>query len=97
MLMCLLALAGTSACPDGKFYCRNRGHVPLVINSSFVDDGICGKQPASCVLSVTLAETMAGYAACCCAFKRMQVVCSCFASFQSHADVRINLGKQEHR
>ena len=42
MLMCWLPNAGTSACPDGKFYCRNRGHVPLMLKSSFVDDGICG-------------------------------------------------------
>lgn len=32
---------GTSACPDGKFYCRNRGHIPLSIFSSRVNDGIC--------------------------------------------------------
>ncbi|KAK9809905.1 hypothetical protein WJX72_001391 [[Myrmecia] bisecta] len=32
---------GTSACPNGKFYCRNRGHTPLVLNASFVDDSFC--------------------------------------------------------
>ncbi|XP_052190739.1 glucosidase 2 subunit beta [Diospyros lotus] len=32
---------GTSACPHGKFYCRNAGHVPLSIFSSRVNDGIC--------------------------------------------------------
>ncbi|XP_019155691.1 PREDICTED: glucosidase 2 subunit beta-like isoform X2 [Ipomoea nil] len=32
---------GTSACPNGKFYCRNAGHMPLLINSSMVNDGIC--------------------------------------------------------
>ncbi|GAV76388.1 PRKCSH-like domain-containing protein/PRKCSH_1 domain-containing protein [Cephalotus follicularis] len=32
---------GTSACPNGKFYCRNAGHTPLVIFSSRVNDGIC--------------------------------------------------------
>ncbi|XAR59914.1 hypothetical protein NMG60_11033090 [Bertholletia excelsa] len=32
---------GTSACPNAKFYCRNAGHVPLIIHSSRVNDGIC--------------------------------------------------------
>ncbi|KAL6341197.1 hypothetical protein AAG906_032313 [Vitis piasezkii] len=32
---------GTSACPGGKFYCRNAGHVPLLLFSSRVNDGIC--------------------------------------------------------
>ncbi|KAL8201654.1 hypothetical protein R6Q57_010801 [Mikania cordata] len=32
---------GTSACPSGKFYCRNAGHTPLSIFSSRVNDGIC--------------------------------------------------------
>ncbi|XP_022995745.1 glucosidase 2 subunit beta [Cucurbita maxima] len=32
---------GTSACPNGKFYCRNAGHVPLLLFSSRVNDGIC--------------------------------------------------------
>ncbi|KAK4374458.1 hypothetical protein RND71_005135 [Anisodus tanguticus] len=32
---------GTSACPSGKFYCKNAGHVPLSIYSSRVNDGIC--------------------------------------------------------
>ncbi|KAL5715654.1 Glucosidase 2 subunit beta [Ranunculus cassubicifolius] len=31
----------TSACPRGKFYCRNAGHSPLVLFSSRVNDGIC--------------------------------------------------------
>ncbi|KAJ7955456.1 Glucosidase 2 subunit beta [Quillaja saponaria] len=29
------------ACPGGKFYCRNAGHVPLFVFSSRVNDGIC--------------------------------------------------------
>ncbi|KAK9700070.1 hypothetical protein RND81_08G215400 [Saponaria officinalis] len=32
---------GTSACPNGRFYCRNAGHLPLVLFSSRVNDGIC--------------------------------------------------------
>ncbi|KAG7538149.1 Glucosidase II beta subunit N-terminal [Arabidopsis suecica] len=32
---------GTSACPTGKFYCRNAGHSPLILFSSRVNDGIC--------------------------------------------------------
>lgn len=40
-------VAGTSACPTGKFYCRNAGHVPLSLFSSRVNDGICGKYPFS--------------------------------------------------
>lgn len=32
---------GTSACPNGKFYCKNKGHAPLVLFSSRVNDGIC--------------------------------------------------------
>ncbi|XP_009587510.1 glucosidase 2 subunit beta-like isoform X1 [Nicotiana tomentosiformis] len=32
---------GTSACPTGKFYCKNTGHVPIFIYSSRVNDGIC--------------------------------------------------------
>lgn len=32
---------GTSACPNGVFYCRNRGHEPKVLSTAFVDDGIC--------------------------------------------------------
>ena len=36
--------AGSSACANGIFYCRNRGHEPLRLNSSLVDDGVCGAQ-----------------------------------------------------
>ncbi|XP_024986728.1 glucosidase 2 subunit beta-like isoform X1 [Cynara cardunculus var. scolymus] len=32
---------GTSACPAGKFYCRNAGHSPVSIFSSRINDGIC--------------------------------------------------------
>ncbi|KAI3688345.1 hypothetical protein L1987_82057 [Smallanthus sonchifolius] len=32
---------GTSACPTGKFYCRNAGHSALTIFSSRINDGIC--------------------------------------------------------
>lgn len=32
---------GTSACPSGKFYCKNAGHVGLFIYSSRVNDGLC--------------------------------------------------------
>ncbi|KAF4359574.1 hypothetical protein F8388_003577 [Cannabis sativa] len=32
---------GTSACPNGRFYCRNAGHAPKVLFSSRVNDGIC--------------------------------------------------------
>ncbi|KAG6751197.1 hypothetical protein POTOM_045716 [Populus tomentosa] len=33
--------AGTSACPRGKFYCRNAGSTPNFIFSSRVNDQIC--------------------------------------------------------
>ena len=32
---------GTSACPVGRFYCANKGHRPLTLNASSVDDGVC--------------------------------------------------------
>nr|CAD1834313.1 unnamed protein product [Ananas comosus var. bracteatus] len=32
---------GTSACPEGKFYCKNIGDVPRFLFSSFVNDRIC--------------------------------------------------------
>ena len=33
---------GTSACSNGSFWCRNRGHVGRFIPSSMVHDNICG-------------------------------------------------------
>ncbi|PON95615.1 Low-density lipoprotein (LDL) receptor class A repeat [Trema orientale] len=35
---------GTSACPNGRFYCRIAGHVPLVLYSSRVNDGMCERK-----------------------------------------------------
>eukprot|EP00892_Ulva_mutabilis_P003711 jgi/Ulvmu1/1711/UM116_0024.1 len=32
---------GTSACSNGKFYCRNQGFKPRHLPSTFVDDGVC--------------------------------------------------------
>uniref|UniRef100_A0A0E0JNS2 Glucosidase II beta subunit N-terminal domain-containing protein n=1 Tax=Oryza punctata TaxID=4537 RepID=A0A0E0JNS2_ORYPU len=32
---------GTSACPEGKFYCRNAGDTPRFLFSSVVNDKIC--------------------------------------------------------
>lgn len=42
MVCVVFDFAGTSACPEGKFYCRNIGHTPITIFSSRVNDGICG-------------------------------------------------------
>ena len=39
------AAAGTSACPNGHFYCQNKMFIPLLLNSSMVDDGVCGALP----------------------------------------------------
>ncbi|XVF53208.1 hypothetical protein PTKIN_Ptkin05aG0082000 [Pterospermum kingtungense] len=36
-----LPSAGTSACPTAKFYCKNARHVPQLLFSSRVNDGIC--------------------------------------------------------
>lgn len=32
---------GTPACSNAVFYCRNRGHEPKLMSTSFVDDGVC--------------------------------------------------------
>lgn len=32
---------GTSACPNGVFYCENKGHEPSYIKASQVNDGVC--------------------------------------------------------
>eukprot|EP01083_Nonionella_stella_P083690 231463_1 len=32
---------GTSACPNSKFFCRNKGWKSKIIHSSFVNDGLC--------------------------------------------------------
>ncbi|OMJ26854.1 Glucosidase 2 subunit beta [Smittium culicis] len=35
---------GTSACNNGRFYCKNIGHVPVYIDSSKVNDGFCDEE-----------------------------------------------------
>ncbi|KAG9103984.1 hypothetical protein FRC06_006423 [Ceratobasidium sp. 370] len=37
---------GTSACPNGTFYCKNEGHIGASIRSSHVNDGLC--EPECC-------------------------------------------------
>eukprot|EP00882_Tetradesmus_deserticola_P033670 GHRQ01038480.1.p3 GENE.GHRQ01038480.1~~GHRQ01038480.1.p3 ORF type:complete len:101 (-),score=8.17 GHRQ01038480.1:521-823(-) len=47
-VMVVMLHAGTSACPNGVFYCRNKGHEQKLLSTSFVDDGVCGEQGAYC-------------------------------------------------
>ncbi|KAI9248905.1 glucosidase II beta subunit-like-domain-containing protein [Sporodiniella umbellata] len=35
---------GTSACPNGRFYCKNEGHIPSYIKSSSVRDNVCDEE-----------------------------------------------------
>ena len=42
-----LCRSGSSACANGRFWCRNKGHEPQSLSASFVDDGVCG---ASCYM-----------------------------------------------
>lgn len=34
---------GTAACPNGRFFCANKFFLPLLLNASMVDDGVCGE------------------------------------------------------
>lgn len=66
---------GTSACPNGKFYCRNAGSTPRFLFSSRVNDQICdccdgsdeydGRMncPNTCVMGGNLAYKRIDYAA----------------------------------
>ncbi len=45
---------GTSACLEGKFYCKDTGITPRRVFSSRVNDGICGEALIS--LSVSQIE-----------------------------------------
>ena len=48
--------SGTSACVHGKFYCKNRGYTPQLLNASMVDDGYCGETSTyqSCMVVCSL-------------------------------------------
>jgi hypothetical protein len=48
----IFVIVGTSACPRGKFYCRNAGHSAVYLFSSRVNDGICGELNVFCQLHV---------------------------------------------
>jgi protein kinase C substrate 80K-H len=39
--------AGTAACPNGHFYCENKFFLPLLLNATMVDDGVCGAPRAA--------------------------------------------------
>lgn len=36
-------IAGTGACPSFTFYCINEGHIGASIQSTHVNDGLCGE------------------------------------------------------
>lgn len=53
----LFVIAGTSACPAGRFYCRNLGSTPQFIFSSHVNDHFCGKYIFNSLCTLILSFT----------------------------------------
>jgi len=47
---------GTSACPNGQFYCENKGYKGSLIPSHFVGDGICGMFQSSTLKIILIKE-----------------------------------------
>lgn len=45
-MVCTYFNPGTSACPNGMFYCKNAGYAGATIRSSRVNDGLC--EPECC-------------------------------------------------